>query len=74
MAIKPIGGGGTNFSDIFRYMNMDMVNDPPSYTVIITDGYATFPEEKEANGVPVLWLINNDRVVPPWGKVARILD
>ena len=25
-----------------------------------------------AKGIPVLWLINNDNVDPPWGKVARI--
>lgn len=23
-------------------------------------------------GIPVLWLLNNEEVNPPWGKVARI--
>ena len=72
MAIKPVGGGGTNFADIFRYMNQNMKDELPSYLIIITDGYGKFPNEKEASGVPVLWLINNDEVQAPWGKVARI--
>ena len=74
MAIKPVGGGGNDFSDIFRYMRNHMMDDLPGYIVIITDGYDCFPPEKDAMGVPVLWLINNDnpRATPPWGKVARI--
>ena len=72
MAIKPKGGGGTDFSVIFRYMNKNMKDELPSYIVIITDGYDDFPDEKEANGVPVLWLINNKVAQPPWGKVARM--
>jgi len=73
LAIKPKGGGGTNFAAIFNYMNKHMKNKLPSYIIIITDGYGDFPEEKEAQGVPVLWLINNDDVQPPWGKIARIM-
>jgi len=74
MSIKPIGGGGNDFSDIFRYMKKNMEDDLPGYIVIITDGYDRFPEESEAMGVPVLWVINNDDpdATPPWGKVARI--
>ena len=72
MAIKPIGGGGNDFSDIFRYMKNNMADELPGYVVIITDGYDAFPAESEAMGVPVLWLINNDDATPPWGKVARI--
>jgi len=71
-AIKPVGGGGTNFFDIFRYLQKNMTEDLPGYIVIITDGYDAFPPQKEAMDVPVLWLINNDEVTPPWGKVARI--
>lgn len=72
MEIKPVGGGGNDFSDIFRYMQKNMTDDLPAYIIIITDGYDTFPDEKEALGVPVLWLINNEDAEPPWGKVARI--
>lgn len=72
MAIKPIGGGGNDFSDIFRYMRNYMSENLPGYVVIITDGYDHFPPESDAMGVPVLWLINNEDATPPWGKVARI--
>lgn len=72
MAIKPVGGGGNDFSDIFRYMRNHMTEDLPWYIVIITDGYDQFPPETDAMGVPVLWLINNENANPPWGKVARI--
>jgi predicted metal-dependent peptidase len=72
MDIKPIGGGGNDFSDIFRYMRNHMAEDLPGYIVIITDGYDRFPPESDAMGVPVLWLINNENATPPWGKVARI--
>ena len=72
MAIKPIGGGGNDFSDIFRYMRNHMMEDLPGYIVIITDGYDRFPPESDAMGIPVLWLINNENATPPWGKIARI--
>ena len=72
MSIKPVGGGGTNFTDIFRYLEHEMMAEPPSSIIIITDGYDEFPPEAAAYGIPVLWLINNDEVEPPWGKVARI--
>jgi predicted metal-dependent peptidase len=72
MAIKPIGGGGNDFSAIFRYMRNNMLDNLPSQIIIITDGYDTFPNESAAMGVPVLWLINNQDANPPWGKVARI--
>ena len=72
MAIKPIGGGGNDFSDIFRYMRNHMAEDLPGYIVIITDGYDRFPPESDAMGVPVLWLINNENANPPWGKISRI--
>lgn len=70
--IKPVGGGGTNFLDIFRYMKNNMLDNLPTMVIIITDGYDVFPLEEEAMGIPVLWIINNDDVIPPWGKIARI--
>ena len=65
-------GGGTDFQIIFEYVNKYMVEKLPASIVILTDGYAPFPPESETNGIPVLWLLNNDIVNPPWGKVARI--
>lgn len=70
--IEPAGGGGTDFFIIFEYVKMYMQDKLPSSVIILTDGYAPFPKESEAMGIPVLWLINNDKAEPPWGKVARI--
>lgn len=72
LKIRPRGGGGTNFHVIFEYVEEHMAEDPPASIIILTDGYADFPDEKEAGGIPVLWLINNDKITPPWGKIARI--
>ena len=69
--IRPAGGGGTDFQIIFEYVQQHM-EKPPASIIILTDGYAPFPQEKLAMGIPVLWLLNNEKVDPPWGKVARI--
>lgn len=70
--IRPAGGGGTDFQTIFEYVYKHMSDKPPASIIILTDGFAPFPQEKLAGGIPVLWLLNNDTVNPPWGKVARI--
>ena len=70
--IRPIGGGGTSFDIIFDYVKENMMAEPPVSIVILTDGYAPFPEEEQAMGIPVLWIINNEDVTPEWGKIARI--
>lgn len=69
--IRPVGGGGTNFQIIFEYVQRHMEKTPASI-IVLTDGYAPFPGEKLTMGVPVLWLLNNEKVEPPWGKIARI--
>lgn len=71
-AIIPRGGGGTDFHIIFKYIFENMTDRLPACIIILTDGYAGFPPESMARGIPVLWLINNEDVEPPWGKVARI--
>ena len=70
--IKPAGGGGTDFQIIFEYVHQHMQEKLPASIIILTDGFAPFPREHLAMGIPVLWLLNNDEVDPPWGKVARI--
>lgn len=74
LKIKAKGGGGTSFEVIFNYVNKAMVENPPKSIIILTDGYAPFPDEKKANGIPTLWLINNNEINPPWGKIARFID
>ena len=48
------------------------MDNPPVSIIILTDGYSPVPPKSAAMGIPVLWLINNTEVDPPWGKVARI--
>lgn len=70
--IRPKGGGGTSFDIIFKYVNEKMNDDPPVSIVILTDGMAPFPDERVTNDIPTLWIINNEMITPPWGRVARI--
>lgn len=70
--IKPKGGGGTSFRAVFNYVYNNMQDKMPVCIIILTDGYAPFHDESIAMGIPVLWLLNNQDVTPPWGKVARI--
>lgn len=72
LSIRPVGGGGTDFDIIFEYVKKEMSDNPPDSIVILTDGYASFPNEEDANGIPVLWMINNYEIDPPWGQVARM--
>ncbi len=52
--IKPAGGGGTDFQIIFEYVQKHMGDTFPATIIILTDGYATFPQEKLSGGIPVL--------------------
>ena len=72
LSIHPAGGGGTSFHVIFDYIRKHMADDLPASIIILTDGYAPFPKESAAMGIPVLWLLNNQDVEPPWGRVTRI--
>lgn len=72
LKIPALGGGGTSFEIIFKYVEEYMSDNPPTCIVVLTDGYAPFPEEKVARDIPVLWIINNEEITPPWGKVARV--
>ena len=75
LSIIPVGGGGTDFFAVFDYIAMSRSEDKPSAIIIFTDGDAYFPDESAAIGIPVLWMINNYEVTPPWGKTVRcVLD
>ena len=69
--IRPFGGGGTSFHAIFDYALKEM-EITPCAIIILTDGYAPYPDEDYARGIPVLWLINNEFATPTFGKVLRI--
>lgn len=65
--VSPQGGGGTSFYSIFRYMKREMEENLPTAVVILTDGYATYPPEDMACGVPVLWILVDQNQDAPWG-------
>ncbi len=72
--IRPKGGGGTSFHIIFDYVKEKMMDEPPVSIIILTDGYAPYPDEPAAMDIPVLWIINNKEAeAPSWGKVARMI-
>ena len=72
LKIKPYGRGGTDFENVFKYIKENMNDKLPVSIIILTDGEAPFPDQKDALGIPVLWVINNENVTPPWGEIVRI--
>ena len=70
--VRPVGGGGTSFINIFRYLG-DLDEDLlPDLILIFTDGCAEFPDEDAAMDIPVVWLILDSPVEPPWGNTIRL--
>ena len=73
LKIKPIGGGGTDFRAIFHKLPQAFPSeDLPVAMIILTDGYSSFPDEEMAMGVPVIWIVVDSDVVPPWGVYTSI--
>lgn len=71
-AIDQFNGKLEGWLGFFDYVAENMAAYPPVSIVILTDGYAEIPSERAAQGIPVLWIINNEDVTPSWGIVARI--
>lgn len=74
LRIVPCGGGGTDFRPVFDYIRNYYYDQLPACVVIFTDGIGPYPQERDALGIPVLWMINNPDITPPWGKTVRILS
>ena len=72
LANPPVGGGGTSFHHIFDQLPLFFKDELPQSIIILTDGYAEFPAEAASRGVPVLWLICDTEIKPPWGTVAHL--
>ena len=70
LQLTPYSGGGTSFQCIFDYVRERMADNVPSEIVIMTDGKSDFPEYEASSGIPVLWLLTNNRVRIPWGQAA----
>lgn len=69
--IVPIGGGGTSFHIIFERMS-EYFDEMPRAIIIITDGFAKFPDENASNDIPVFWIIADSDIRPPWGESIHI--
>lgn len=69
IAIKPMGGGGTDFSPAFKWVeeNMDM---PPVFMIYLTDLEGTFP--RVAPDYPVLWAVVGSEIDAPFGEVVKM--
>ena len=69
---EPVGGGGTSFHVIFHKLEERVSAGDAPTAIIITDGFAPFPDEEAAMGIPVLWIITEDGAEPPWGTCIRL--
>ena len=65
--IKILGRGGTCFHAPISYMLEN--RDAGDVNIILTDGYAPFPEKPPFY---IMWAIVNKEVDPPWGHTVRI--
>lgn len=72
--IHPVGGGGTSFQCIFDRLAECKDDELPVGIVILTDGYALYPDEEVVLGVPVLWVIINSDVRPDWGTAVYVKE
>ena len=49
-----------------------MADNMPAALIMLTDGYAPFPPKNKLPDVPLLWVIDNEDVKPPYGKTIRV--
>ena len=68
------GTGGTSFHCIFNYLNEKLEpGEDDAKLIILTDGECGYPSEEDAKRFNVVWIINNNHITPPWGKVIRMI-
>lgn len=73
LALKPEGGGGTDVNPCFEYISKNLNEDEVVGIIFITDGYFHWYDESIANGIPTLWIINNEQQEAKWG-ISAVLD
>ena len=71
--IIPEGGGGTSFTNVFKYVNENRkkYNDVKGI-IIMTDGECDYPSEKITHGIPVLWIFTTKNNKPPFGRQTTL--
>jgi predicted metal-dependent peptidase len=70
--IRPEGGGGTSFKVALDYVEEEMEENDVAGVIMLTDGYASFHENNPLYDTPVLWVVTNEDVTPPWGLHTTI--
>lgn len=69
----PLPNGGTSFYSVFQYALRHRRQYAPKGIIILTDGYAKFPEKNPLPDVPVLWIIlDNETAKPTFGRCVHI--
>lgn len=71
--LRILGGGGTRFDSIFQSIDR-YFEEPPAMIIILTDGFADFPPEEAAQGIPVVWLMCTNLIEAPWGMSIPLTD
>lgn len=72
LEIRNKGGGGISFHAVFEYLEKYMEEDLPELILILTDGYADFPKEETAMGIPVMWVIIGSEIQPAFGECIHL--
>ena len=67
-ALKPLGGGNTDFRPVFD--KIEELGLTPDALVYLTDGYGSFPDK--APDYPVVWGDISGRTKYPWGDTVHI--
>jgi predicted metal-dependent peptidase len=65
--LQVTGGGGTDYKPLFASLNDFFPARYPAAIIILTDGWAPFPAQSDALGIPVLWMITDPDRHIPWG-------
>ncbi len=77
--IDVCGGGGTSFSIVFEYIKevfrpeIESQGEEIAAILMITDGCCSYPEEKNTDGTPVMWIMTTKNEAP-WGKTVHFYD
>jgi predicted metal-dependent peptidase len=67
IVFNPAGGGGTDFSPVFRHAEAQIPD--AACIVYLTDMQGTFPNGSE---IPTLWVSTSEGVVGPFGETLEI--
>lgn len=68
---KPKGGGGTQVSALFDYVEKQLPI-PPEVCIVLTDGYTPWPSKTP--DYPVLFSIFGSKITAPFGKTIHMED